>query len=350
MPQVTELTNQVVGPQENRATLTMMQMVMGSWVSQAIRVAAKLGVADAIANGPRAIDDLAQEIGVDRARLYRLVRACTSVGVFVEVAPGTFTNNPLSECLRASAPGSMRDLAIAMNAPGHWLPWGHLEEAVRAGGPVTTATLGTDLFSYYERNPEEGAYFHAAMGNLSDFVSSEVVRNYDFSRCELVVDLGGAHGALISAVLLANPFVRGILFDLPHVVEGAATTLQERRVLDRCERIGGDFFEGVPSGGDVYLLKIIIHDWDDARAIKILRMCRDAMKPSGHVVLIEMVIPEDNSPSPAQLIDLDMMVLTTGRERTEREYAALMRAAGLELERMLRTETPYSVLVARRTE
>jgi hypothetical protein len=326
----------------------MMGLITGYWVSQAVGVVAHLGVADQLNRGPRENDDLARAVGADPQALYRVLRLLTSIGVFAEAPPGSFALTPLGETLRSDSPASVRNYAITETAPGHWLPWGRLYESVRSGRPMAREALGMDLFDWYAQNPEEAGFFSAAMGNLSALAARELVRVYDFSAVRTVADVGGAHGVLLAAVLRANPAARGILFDLPHVIATAPDAVAAQGLSERCQLMSGSFFESVPEGADLHLLKQIVHDWDDERATLILRNCHRALAPAGKLLLVEMVIPPDNRPSPAQSMDLNMMVLLGGRERTEEEYQRLLQAAGFRLEQVIPTHSPFGVIEATR--
>jgi SAM-dependent methyltransferase len=336
----------------NTATMppsaTMMGLITGYWVSQAIGVVSQLAVADQLSHGPRTSDDLANSVGVEPQALYRVMRLLASMHVFDEVAPRTFGLTTLGETLRSDAPDSVRNFAITETAPGHWLPWGRLDESVRTGKPMTYETLGMGLFDWYAQNPDEAGYFNAAMGNLSALAAGELVRVYDFSSVRTVADIGGAHGVLLAAVLRANPTARGILFDLPHVIATAAEAIKAQGLSERCELVSGDFFEAVPEGADLHLLKQIIHDWDDDQSIRLLQSCHRALVPNGKLLLVEMVIPPDNRPSPAQAMDLNMLVVAGGRERTEDEYRQLFQAAGFRMERIIPTHSPFNVIEATR--
>jgi len=340
------------GVQMNTATVppsaAMMGLITGYWVSQAIGVVAQLGVADQISAGPRASDELASAVGAETQALYRVLRLLASLGVFEEVAPRTFGLTALGETLRSDAPDSVRNFAITETAPGHWLPWGRLDESVRTGQAMTYQTLGMGLFDWYAQNPDEASYFNAAMGNLSALAAGELVRVYDFSSVRTVADVGGAHGVLLAAVLGANPTACGILFDLPHVITTAGDAMTAQGLSERCELVSGDFFEAVTEGADLHLLKQIIHDWDDEQATRLLRNCHRALAPNGKLLLVEMVIPPDNQPSPAQAMDLNMLVVAGGRERTEDEYRGLLQGAGFRLERVIPTHSPFSVIEATR--
>src|SRR3954471_6727171 len=322
----------------------MMGLITGYWVSQAVGVVALLAVADQLSDGPRQSDELARAVGADPQALYRVLRLLASIGVFSEDSPRSFGLTPLGETLRSDVPGSVRNFAITETAPGHWLPWGRLPESVRTGQPMAREALGMELFDWYAQSPEEAGFFNAAMGNLSALAASELVRVYDVSTVRTVADIGGAHGVLLAAILRANPSARGILFDLPHVIATAEEAIAAEGLAERCELVSGDFFAAVPEGADLHLLKQIVHDWDDERATQLLRTCHRALAPGGKLLLVEMVIPSDNRPSPAQAMDLNMMVVLGGRERTEEEYQHLLRTAGFRLERVIPTHSPFSVI------
>jgi SAM-dependent methyltransferase len=334
--------------QEGPVSAAMMGLITGYWVSQAVGVVARLGVADELAAGPRDRNDLARAVGADTEALYRVLRLLASLGVFNEVSPGSFSLTPLGDTLRSDSPGSVRNFAITETAPGHWLPWGRLHESVRTGQPMAREALGMELFEWYSKDPDEAGYFSAAMGNLAALAASELVRVYDFSGVRTVVDVGGAHGVLLAAVLRANPAARGILFDVPHVIATAGDAVAAAGLSGRCELMSGDFFEVVPEGGDLHLLKQVVHDWNDERAARLLQNCHGALTRDGKLLLVEMVIPSDNRPSPAQAMDLNMLVLLGGQERTGEHFERLLRAAGFRLERIIPTDSPFSVIEAAR--
>jgi SAM-dependent methyltransferase len=265
------------------APVAMMGLITGYWVSQAVGAVALLGVADYLDDGPRSSDDLARDVKADPQALFRLLRLLASIGVFVEVAPRSFGLTALGETLRSDAPGSVRNFAITETAPGHWQPWGRLSECIRTGQPTARAALGMEFFEWYAQNPDEAGFFSAAMGNLSAMAAEELVRVYDFSTARKVADVGGAHGVLLSAVLRANPTIRGILFDLPHVIAGAGEIIEAQGLSGRCELQSGDFLEAVPDGADLHLLKQIVHDWDDERATRLLKNCHRALAPRGEL-------------------------------------------------------------------
>jgi len=325
----------------------MMELITGYWRSQAVGVAARLAIADRLGDGPKTVATLAAETATNEAALFRLLRGLASFGVFEETVPRTFGLTPLAETLRSNVPGSMRDFAMAETAPGHWLPWGNLDEAVRTGERATPAALGCEIFEWYGTHPVEGAAFSGAMGNLSALAAQEVGRVLPLPEKATVVDVGGAHGTLLAGVLNANPAARGVLTDLPHVIADAPRALAAMGIAGRAEAVAGDFFQAVPEG-DVYLLKQVLHDWSDEQCVTILRNCARAMKPGGKVAVVEMVVPEDGTPSLAQIMDLNMLVMLPGRERTEAEFNALFQAAGLSAARVTPTHSPFSLVEAAR--
>jgi hypothetical protein len=329
-------------------TARMLQIITGYWTSQAVGTAARLGIADQLVDGPRKSSEVAQGVGADPQALFRLMRMLASIGVFTMDAQGRFGLTPLADTLRSGIPGSVKNFAVAETTPGHWQPWGKLYEAIRTGEPTCKSSLGVELWDWYSKNPEEGEYFNRAMGDLSAAVADEVIRIYDFAGFQKVMDIGGAHGILLGAILKANPKMRGILFDLPRVTATARESLETQGIAQRCEVVTGDFFESVPPGADIHVLKQVIHDWSDEECTTILKNCHEALKPKGKLLLVEMVIPPDNSPSMAQAMDLNMLVLLTGRERTESEYRDLLAAGGFELERVMSTHSPFSVIEASR--
>lgn len=326
----------------------MLRLITGYWVSQAVGVAARLGVADQLAAGPRGSDDLARAVGAQPQALHRVLRMLASIGVFGQPDPGVFALTPLGETLRSDSPDSVRNFAIAETAYGHWATWGRLLDSVKTGAPMAREALGGDLWEWYGQNPEEAAFFSAAMGNLATLAASELVRVYDCTAARTIADIGGAHGVLLAAALRANPDARGILFDLPHVIATAADALAGEGVAERCELVSGDFLEAVPDGADLHILKQILHDWDDEDATRLLTNCHRALAAGGKLLVVEMVVPADNRPGMAQAMDLNMLVLLGGRERTEAEYRDLLEGGGFRLERVIPTHSPFQVIEATR--
>ncbi|WP_327588441.1 acetylserotonin O-methyltransferase [Nonomuraea sp. NBC_00507] len=313
-------------------TVQMMQYITGAWVSQAISVAATLGVADELARGPHQVEELAQAVGADADALYRLLRALTDLGLFQELDDQRFALTEVGELLRTDRPGSLAGMAKLIGAPFHRRAWTDLVESVRTGESAFERLFGFG-FDHFRDHPDDGRILNEGMTAVSGALVAPSVLAYDFSPFQTIVDVGGGHGALLAAVLSEHPKSRGVLFDLPHVIQGAGEPLAMARVKDRCELVGGDFFESVPSGGDAYLLSNIIHDWGDDDAVRILANCRAAMKDTGRVLLCESVIPDaPREPSPTTLIDLEMLVMARGaRQRTASEYTLLFERAGLHL-------------------
>ncbi|MGH7283097.1 MAG: methyltransferase [Polyangiaceae bacterium] len=326
----------------------IMHFVSGIWAAQAVAAFAELGVADQLADSARSAKEIAAKVGANPDALHRLMRGVASVGVLAHEGGGKFALTPVGQCLRSNVPGSMRSMIVAETAPGHWLPWGHFTESVRTGKPMTEKALGMKAWDYYKANPEEANHFAEAMSGLSAMAMQVVLASYSFDGVKKVVDVGGSHGAFLSAVLAKVPAAQGVLFDLAAVVEGAGPTLDAAGVTARVERIAGSFFEAIPGGGDVYLLKHILHDWSDDECVKILANIARVMTTDGRVVVVEMPITDQGPPSPAPLLDLNMMVMLTGRERTGEEYGALFAKAGLKLAGVTPTPSPFAVLEARR--
>ena len=324
---------------------TLLQMMTGYWVSQALHVAAKLGIADLLADGPVDCKDLAAATNTHAPSLQRVLRALASVGVFTEVSPGSFALTPLAELLRTETPGSMRALAI-MYAEEQYQAWGELLHSVRTGETGFEQQFGMGYFEYLAQHPESDRVFNEAMTGWTHQLVGAVVDTYDFSPFKTVVDVGGGYGALLAAILQSNPSTRGILFDLPHVVASAEEQLGVTEVVDRCTFVSGDFFVEVPAGGDAYVLSQILHDWDDERCVTILAQCRRAMPDHGKLLVVELVLPEGDEPFLGKWLDLHMLVLLGGRERTAAEYDMLFRAAGFKLARVVPTPPGPSVVEA----
>jgi len=308
-------------------------MINGFQISQAIHVAAVLGIADLLKDGPRSNDQLALATSTNPATLYRLLRALASVGVFEEVAGKTFALNPLSQALRTDRPDSIAAWAVLIGQEYFWNAWGNLLTGIKTGENVFPQLHdGMGVWEYRETRPELNAIFNAAMTSSSRGVSASVVQAYDFSQFKLIVDVGGNRGALLAAILTANPSARAINFDQPHVVSDA--DLAAAGVADRCELVGGSFFESVPSGGDAYVMKSIIHDWTDEESIEILKVCRKAMSPPAKLLVIEQVVGQPNEGTATKFSDLNMLALPGGRERTEEEFTQLFEQSGFRLTRV----------------
>ncbi|MEW6125820.1 MAG: methyltransferase [Acidobacteriota bacterium] len=326
-----------------------LQMLSGYWVSQSLYVAARLGIADLLANGSRAVEDLAQASNSHTENLYRLLRALAGVGVFVEEENRKFGLTPLAQFLQTGV-NTQRAMAIHIGETPSWNAWGDLLHTIQTGETAFAHVNGQEVFPYYAEHPESQEPFNQAMTNYSEVVKAAVLQAYDFSGFKKIVDVGGGHGSMLTAILEKHTEMQGVVFDLPPVVEGAKKRIEEAHLTNRCEAIGGDFFEAVPAGGDVYTLKTIIHDWDEQRAIKILKNLHRAMKDDGKLLLIETVIPEGNEPSFSKLCDIHMMVMTGGRERSESEYAKLFAKAGFKLTRVVSGEFLISIIEAEKVK
>ena len=332
-----------VPPNGAPAETLLTQILMGSLSSQALYVAAKLGVADLLVDGPKPVDELATATETDAPSLYRVLRALASIGVFEEQDNQVFALTPTAEPLRSDVPNSLRDVTIFWGEDWHWEVWGKILYSVKTGKSAWAQIHGEEVFDYFAKNQEAARIFDRAMSSFSSVAIKAVIEAYDFSGIETLIDIAGGHGRLLNSVLEVNPSMRGVLFDLPHVIESAKQTTS---VGDRCEYATGDFFASVPTGGDAYMMKHIIHDWDDERAITILKNIKDAMNPGGRVLVIESVIADGNGHDFGKLLDIEMLVSPGGKERTAAEYEDLFRRAGLRLTRIVPTKSPYSVIEA----
>ncbi|MDP9106486.1 MAG: acetylserotonin O-methyltransferase [Candidatus Eremiobacteraeota bacterium] len=327
------------------AFLPLMRLVNGFQVSAAISAAATLGIADLLVAGPRSSDDLAAATGTHPRSLYRLLRALAAVGVFHEDDERRFALTPMSECLRSDAPVPAGPWAEFIGRPYFWNTWNDLLYSVRTGENAFLHRNGIDVWEYRKRNPEDSRAFNHAMEGLSRSIVADVVRTYDFTRFAIIVDVAGGTGAMLAGILRAHESARGIVFDLPHVVEGAPKVLAAAGVADRCEIVGGDFFTSVPRG-DALILKAILHDWDDKEATAILRCCRDAIAPDGKLLVLERVVAPPNQGPEAKFGDLMMHVLPGGLERTVDEFVALFATAGFRLTNSIPTGTRMNVIEA----
>lgn len=325
-----------------------MQLSTGYILSTAVQTAVRLGIADRLAAGPQTTADLARAAGVLEDPLYRVLRLLASAGLFQESAAKTFALNPAAELLR-STPGSMRDMALFISDPMHFRVYADAMHTMTTGVPAMVKTFGMQPFEYFEKNPAASEEFNNAMTSFSATVGRAAIAAYDFAGIGVLVDVAGGHGELLMSILRAHPAMRGILFDLDHVIAGARPRVAAAGLQDRCEAQSGDFFKSLPAGGDAYLMKHIIHDWDDERALVILRNTAAALKgrPGGRLILIEAVLQPANVPDYGKVLDIEMLLLPGGRERTEEEFAALLARAGFELTRIVPTESPLSVLEAR---
>lgn len=321
-------------------------MITGYWVSQAVGVAAELGVADLLAEGPRTAEDLATATGTHGPSLFRLLRALAGAGLFTQTADGSFALAPEGERLRTGVPGSLRAYAMTFCGRRQWQAWGELAHSVATGERAYDHVFGTSFYHHLAADPGEGGRFTEAMAGSIAEVTAALPAAYDFSGLASVVDVGGADGTLLASVMHAWPGVRGVLFEREEVVEAGRRRLEAEGLDGRCEVVAGDFFTAVPAGADAYLLARVLRAFDDERCVSILRACSRAMPTHGRVLLVERVLPVGDEPSRAKLADLNMLVLTGGQERSEAEYAALLEAAGLALTRVIPAGRAMSVVEA----
>ena len=334
-------------PPEAAASQLVFQLATGYIASTALYLAVKLRIADRLAEGPRDVEDLALGAGVKEDGLYRVLRSLASLGVFEETAPRTFANNLASATMRTGAPGSTHPMALWMADPFHLRVYADAMHSLVTGQPAAEKTTGMPVFEYFPRDTELSEVFNNAMTAFSAFVIPAALEVYDFSGIKLLVDVAGGHGQVLTSILQKYPDMRGVLFDLDHVIAGAIPRLQQAGVADRCTTATGDFFKAVPDGGDAYIMKHIIHDWDDDRALTILANIRRAMKPGGRVILLESVLMPPNQPDFGKLIDIEMMLMPGGRERTADEFRTLFQRAGFTVTQILPTKSPLQVIEAR---
>ena len=335
-----------IGPAQDGAPVPplLFQMATAYWVSQAIYVAAKLGIADLLKDGPRSCIEVAGATGSDAASLIRLMRTLASVGVFSHVRGDCFALSRLAESLQTEAPGSLRAIVITIGEI-HYQAYGNLLHSIQTGAPAFNNVFGESLFDHLKQNSDAARTFNGGMTNLSSMLAYAVLIAYDFSGISSIVDVGGGQGELMRKLLQFNPNMKGSVFDTASTIERAEQP--DNNTSDRrCTYLTGDFFNSVPQGADAYLLCGVIHDWDDARAVRILRNCRRAMAEHGRVLIIDMVVPDTDAPSFSKLLDLNMLVMNGGRERTEAEVGALLDAASCKLTRVVPTMAPQSIIEA----
>jgi hypothetical protein len=321
------------------------QLLAGAWLAQAIAVVAKLGVADLLSTGPRTPAELAAATGSEATAMYRVLRALAGAGIFAE-DDGRFGLTPLAGPLRSDAADSIRAYAVMAGERWVWQSVGGLEHSLRTGAPAFEQIFGASLFDYYAAHPDAARVGAEGLKSVGRGQDAAVVAAYDFAEAGTVVDVGGGQGGLLSAILAANPRARGVLFDLPHVAAMAQQHLESAGLASRSRAEAGDFFEKVPPGGDLYLLRKVIHDWDDESARRILRTCHAALADSARLLMVEMVLPADNAPAYAKLLDLLMLVYSGGRERTEQEYRDLLESADFSLARIIATSSTVSIIEA----
>ncbi|MSU77746.1 MAG: methyltransferase [Gemmataceae bacterium] len=320
----------------------ILQMITSYWSATSIHVAAKLRLADHVKDAPQTADTLAMLTNTQPQALYRLLRALSSVGIFEEDAAGRFGLTPMAECL-LDVHGSQRAVALMMGDE-HYRSWGELLYCVQTGKPGFDHVYGKPIFDWLSEHPEEANIFDAAMTGFHGPETQAMIEAYDYAGINMLVDVGGGNGTVISAVLKKNPAMKGILYDLPNVIDRAKKNLADAGLASRCETIAGSFFESAPAGGDAYQMRHIIHDWTDEQCHTILTHIRKVIPKSGKLLVIEMVIKPRNEPQPAKWLDLNMLVLPGGKERTEAEYRVIYAKAGFDLTRIVPTPTEVSVI------
>ncbi len=345
---------QLTGPPAQAAKgvppqVKMLQMMNAYRLSQSISVAAKLGIADLLADGPKNSEELAQATGTHASSLYRLLRSLASFGIFAEDETGRFGLTPRAAMLQTNVPGSIRAYAIVTGEEWHWRMWGGILHSVKTGEPAFDHLFGMEFQDYYNQNPEVAKNFDGAMVSVLGMTDAAIVTNYDFSSIDKVVDVGtgGGDGSLIASLLKKNPKMQGIFFDLPDRIAKVKDLIKDEGLEERCELVAGDVFESFASGGGAYIIKNLIHDYDDERAIKLLKNCHDAIAENGKVLAVEMIVPPGNEPSLAKIVDVEALIMSAGAiERTEGQYRDLFEAAGFKLTNVISTRSPMSILEA----
>jgi len=327
----------------------MMQLATGMGITAALQPIVRMNIADLLADGPLAITELARKTASDADALYRVMRLLASVGVFAEQPGKVFALTPMSELLRADAPLSLRDFILWTSNSFHFKVWPALGHSIRSGKPAVEKVYGKPAFEAIFGDPEVAYDFNAAMTCFSRQIAPALLAAYDFSGIGTLMDVAGGHGAILCEVLIRYPMMRGILFDLPNVIQEANCHICSLKMEDRCQTVVGDFFENIPAGADAYYMQHILHDWADEPALKILANCRRALdgRPGGRLIVLDSVMTEDSAPSPAKWLDLEMLLMPGGRERTESEWRALFAKAGFEITEIVPIQMGNSVIEAR---
>jgi len=324
----------------------LIQMVTACWVSRMVYAAARLDLGDRLAEGPKSAAELEPALGVQAATLHRLMRGLASLGLFTSDAAGRFALTPLGAALRKGAHGSAHATVLTLGGPMMWRGYEQIMYSLETGKTGFEKAFGMPVFDYLAAHPDEASLFSETMIGVHGDEPPAVAAAYDFSRFGTVVDVGGASGNLISAILARHSAPRGVLFDLPHVVRDAPALLRAKGLAGRVSIEAGSFFETVPEGGDAYVLSHIIHDWSEAQCLTILGHCREAMRPGSRLLLVEMVLPDGDGFHPGKLLDMTMLVVPGGQERTEKEYGELLGKAGFRLERVVPTASAVSIVDA----
>jgi len=325
---------------------TIMQMLVSGWLSKAICVAAQLGIADLLKKGAQHYEVLATHANADPRSLYRLLRSLASFGIFAETEAGYFQLTPLADCLRADAPNSLYHLALMMGSPWYQQAWDLLLHNIQTGETAFEKAAGMPVFAYFDNHPTDLQIFQGAMANLNSRLSDQLFAEYDFLEFRQIVDVGGGHGVLLTTILRAYPEAKGILFDLPIVIAHNPTIIADKGWQERYKSVGGDFFEAVPSGADAYILKNILHDFNDSQALTILKNCRQAIAPNGKLLIMEAIVAPENEFDPTKMLDLQMLVMVGGGERTAAEYESLLQGADFELTKIFPTSFGFKIIEA----
>lgn len=333
---------------ETPPPIQMLQIMSGFWISRCVYVLAKLGIADLIKDQSKTVDELATATGAHAPSLFRVLRAVASIGVISQDDQNRFGATPLSDTLRSDVHGSLRAFAMTELGEEHYPAWGELLHSVRTGGIAFEKAFGQPVWEFFANHPDNAKIFNDAMSGMTAQANEALHAAYDFANIKKIMDVGGGHGGLIASILQKNPEMRGVLFDSPQVIEGAKASVETSGVADRCDLVGGDFFQSVPSGADAVILKWIIHDWNDEQSVGILKKCHRALPDNGKLILVEAVVPATSEPHFSKFIDLNMLVMTGGRERTEAEFRKLYEDSGFTLTRVVPTESPFSVIEGRK--
>jgi hypothetical protein len=319
------------------------QMITGYWISQAIYAAAKFGIADHLQDGPKTVAELSDATSTNPDALYRLLRALASVGIFTEGEPRRFSLTPLAEPLQSNIAGLKRALAL-MSGDEQFRTWAEIAYSIRTGKMAFDKVYSKPIFDYLGEHPDKARIFDAAMVGIHGRESAAILDAFEFSGIGMVADIGGGNGSQMTEILKKHTQLKGILFDLPHVIERAKERFHVSGLLDRCKLVSGSFFDTVPEGADAYILRHIIHDWDEEKCLTILRNCHRAMRPESKLLVIESVIPPGNAPFHGKFLDLVMLLIPGGKERSEAEYRTLFERAGFELTRIVPTGTEVSII------
>lgn len=333
-------------PEELPPHAVLVQMGTGYWVSRIAYMAAKLDLADHLAEGAKTAEELAGKLGVHERALHRLMRALSSLGVLRDEGDGKYGLTPLGEAMKEDAPGAAKNSLLSMGGDAMWRVWEHFDHSMKTGEPAADKALGMPVFDYIAQHPELAKQFSGAMVGIHGAEPPAVAEAYDFSQFGTITDIGGASGNMLGHILTKHDGPKGVLFDLPHVVKDSPPTLEKFGVADRVSIEEGSFFDSVPSGSDAYILSHIIHDWSEEQCLTILGNCRDAMHDDSKLLIVEFVLPEGDEPHIGKLLDMVMLVLPGGEERTPAEYSELLSKAGLKMTNVIPTDSAASIVEA----